>query len=221
MSAKPENAAVIQATEYATLKEILSAVVALSSEDISTLEDLRNVLTKDVDKNIVWLAKQTKIKDALLTALLLAEFYDDTGTKGKRRLRNYWAGFKTIPDEVRAGWAEVVRQWEQNKTRSLSVGLQQALGVAGHVAVRQRRIWYNWRHHWLDAVVLLLLPALIVSLALRAQTINKRTVPYVTVRTDAGIAAFEELSGHVELKNVLTRPAPSLHSIKFVAGMRS
>jgi len=193
---------VTQVTDYATLKEILSAVLALSNADICTLEDLRKVLNKDVDKNILWLAQQTNIKDALLTALLLAEFYDDTGTKGKRRLRNYWRGLKTIPGEVRAGWAETVSEWERNKTRSLGVGLQQALGVAGQVAVRQRRIWYNWRQHWLDAVVLLILPALIVALALRAQSINKRTVPYVTVRTDAGISAFQELTGHVELKNV-------------------
>lgn len=201
MIEKPENPQITQVTDYATLHDILTAVVALSDADIRTLEDLRQCLNRDVDQNLGWLAKQTNIKDALLTALLLAEFYDDTGTKGKRRLRNYWRGLKTIPGEVRTAWAEIVRERDENKS-SLGVGLQQALGVAGHVAVRQQRIWYNWRQHWLDAVVLVLLPLLIGSLALRAQSINQRTVPYVTIRTDAGIAAFEELTGHVELKDI-------------------
>jgi hypothetical protein len=84
----------------------------------------------------------------------------------------------------------------------VSVGLNNARVVANQIAARQQRILYNWRHHWFDAVVLLILPALIIILALRAQSINNRTVPYVTVRSDAGIAAFEELTGHVELKNV-------------------
>ena len=201
MIEKPENTQITPVTDYATLKDILNAVVALSGEDVRTLEDLRRVLQKDIDKNIHWLAQHAKIRDELLTALLLAEFYDDTGTKGKRKLRNYWRGFKTIPGEVRAGWAEIVRERGQNKSR-LSVGLQQALGVAGHVAVRQRRIWYNWRQHWFDLVVLFALPLLIVSLALRAQSINNQTVPYVTVRTDAGVAAFEDLTNHVELKSI-------------------
>jgi len=200
--AEPENGSVTQATDFATLKEILSTVAALSGEDIRTLEELRKCLNRDVDNNISWLAQHTRINNALLTALLLAEFYDDTGTKGKRRLRNYWGGLKTIPGEARAGWAEIVREWGESKKRGVSVGLQRAVDVAGQVAVRQRRIWYNWRHHWFDLVVLLMLPVLIVSLALRAQLINARTIPHVTVRTDGEIAAFEELTGHVELKNV-------------------
>ncbi len=202
MSEEPENTSITPVTDYATLKDILSAVGALSGKDIRTLEDLRQCLNRDVDKNIRWLAQQTEIKQALLTALLLAEFYDDTGTKGKRRLRNYWRGFKTVPGEVRTGWTEIVRQWGDNKRRSLGVGLQHALGLPGQVTARQQRIWYNWRHHWFDLVVLGMLPLLIVSLALRAESINKRTVPYVTVKKDAGIAAFEELTGHVELKDV-------------------
>jgi hypothetical protein len=197
----PENTPATQVTDYATLQDILSAVVALGSTDIRTLEDLRKCLNRDLDKNIFWLANQTEVNDALLTALLLAEFYDDTGTKGKRRLRIYWRGLKTLPGEVRAGWAEIVREWNADKRRSLGVGLQHAKGIAHQVAARQQRIWYNWRHHWFDVVLVLLL-VLIVSLAFRAQLINQRTIPYVTVRRDAGIAAFEELSGHVELKKV-------------------
>jgi len=202
MIEKPENTPIAQASDYVTLTEILSVVGALSSKDIRTPEDLRKCLNRDVDKNILWLAQQAKIKHALLTALLLAEFYDDTGTKGKRKLYKYWRGLKTVPGEVKARWPEIVREWDANKRRSLSVGLQHALGVAGQVAARQQRLWYNWRHHWFDVVVLGMLPVLIFSLALRAQSINRRTVPYVTVRTDAGIAAFEELTGRVELKHV-------------------
>lgn len=201
MNENPENTSLTEVTDYATLKDILSTVVALGDTDIRTLEDLRQCLNRDVDKNIFWLAKQTEIKDALLTALLLAEFYDDTGTKGKRRLRNYWRGLKTLPGEVRTGWAEIVREWGEDKRHGLDVGLQHAKGVAALALARQQRFWYNWRHHWFD-VVLVLLAVLIASLALRAQSINQRTVPYLTVRTDAGVAAFEELSNHVELKKV-------------------
>lgn len=202
MIEKPQNNPITPVTDNATLKEILSVVVALKNTDIGTLEDLRQCLNRDVNKNIRWLADHAEIKNPLLTALLLAEFYDDTGTKGKRRLRNYWRGLKTVVGEIRAGWSEIGHEWDKNKRGSLGVGLQHALGVAGQVAVRQQRVWYNWRHHWFDAVVLVMLPVLIVSLAVRAQSINNRTVPHVTVRTDAGIAAFEQLTGHVELKNV-------------------
>ena len=203
MIEKPENTPVTPATtDYATLKDILNAVGALNSADVRTLEDLRNVLYRDVDKNISWLAQQTDVKRALLIALLLAEFYDDTGTRGKRRLRTYWRGLKTFRGEVRNGWAEVTREWSENKRRSVSVGLNNARVVANQIAARQQRILYNWRHHWFDVVVFGMLVVLIGAVALRAKSINEGSVRYVTVRTDAGIAAFQELTDHVELTNV-------------------
>ena len=83
--------------DLVTLTDIENAAAGAGALDIRTLEDLRTCVSKDVDGSIEWLAETTFTKPSLLTALLLADFRDDTGLKSKRSLSPYWRGLKTLP----------------------------------------------------------------------------------------------------------------------------
>ncbi|HXQ70999.1 MAG TPA: hypothetical protein VN844_10955 [Pyrinomonadaceae bacterium] len=163
-----------------TLKEIEEAVLALDGSEIRTLDDLRRCIARDVNQSTQWLSKETKVKHSLLIALLIAEFNDDRGHTGKPKLRYYWRGFKTF------------RSVAKTSPRRLSV-------LALQLWLRQRRLMYNWRRHWVDVLVIAILPFLLFALALRARAINNREVRYVTVQQ--GVPAFQTLTGNLTLKN--------------------
>ena len=188
--------------DYVTLKDIQDAAVALDRSDIRTLEDLRKCISKDADQNILWLSQETRVKHSLLQALLIAEFTDDTGLSGKRKLRHYWRGLKTFPSVFNASRNEMARLWRENKSRIFLDGPRHAWSVARQLIIRQHRLWYNWRRHWPDALVIVILPVLLLFLALRAQSINNRNVPYVTVQQGAAVTAFQKLTNNLVLTNV-------------------
>jgi hypothetical protein len=183
-----------------TLKEIEDAVVALDRSDIRTLEDLRRCIGKDVNKSILWLSEQTTIDHALLVALLIAEFNDDRGLSGKRKLRHYWRGLKTFRSVVRFCRDELGHLWRYKKTSVLRYGPGRIWPVAVQVLLRQQRLLFNWRRHWADALVIIILPLLLFGLALRARSINNRQVPHVTVQKS--IPAFQKVTGNLALTNV-------------------
>lgn len=184
------------------LIEIRKAAAGLDCSDISTLEDLRKCISKDVDKNILWLSEHAQINHSLLLALLIADFDDNAGLSGKRKLRRYWRGLQTFPSAFRYSRGEVVRQWRQQKSSVFRGGPPQLWSLAGQLLRRQYRLWSNWRRHWSDALVIVILPLLLVFLALRAQSINNRNVPYVTVQQGASAPAFQKLSDNLVLTNV-------------------
>ena len=146
--------------------------------------------------------RSANINHSLLLALLVADFNDDAGLRGKRKLRRYWRSLQTFPSAFRFSRGEVVRLWRQKKSSVLRSGPQELWSLAGQFFLRQYRLWYNWRRYWSDALVIVILPLLLVFLALRAQSINNRTVPYVTVRQGASVPAFQKLSDNLVLTNV-------------------
>ena len=182
-----------------TLKEIEEAVVALDRSDIRTLEDLRRCISKDVNKSILWLSEETRVNRALLIALLIAEFNDDRGLSGKRNLRHYWRGLKTLSSVVRFCRDELGRLWRYKKSSVLLRGPRHVWPMAVQLLLRQQRLLFNWRRHWADALLIVILPLLLLGLALRARSINDRQVRYVTVQQ--GIRAFQRLTGNLALTN--------------------
>jgi hypothetical protein len=185
-----------------TPKDIQEAAGAFDRAEIRTLDDLRMCISKDVDNNIHWLSEVTKVKHSMLVALLIAEFDDDTALSGKRKLRHYWRGLTTLSSVLRLSRSEIVSQWSEQKSRALFAGPRLAWLVARQLMIRQHRLWYNWRRHWPDALVFVLLPVLLVSLALRAQSINDRNLRYVTVQRGAAVPAFQKLTDNLALTNV-------------------
>lgn len=183
------------------LTKIRKAVVQLDCSDIRTLDDLRNCISRDVDKNIAWLSDHAKINRSLLLALLVADFDDDAGLHGKRKLRRYWRSLQTFPTAFRFSRNEVVELWRLKKGGVLRRGSREAWLLAGQLVVRQHRLWSNWRRYWPDALVLVI-PLLLLFLTLRAQSINNRNVPYVTVQQGASVPAFQPLTDNLALKNV-------------------
>ena len=176
------------------LKEIEAVVAALNSCEIRTLEDLRKCIGKDVDKNIRWLSEHAKVNLTLLSALLLVEFDDDAGLSGKQTLDSYWRSLQTL-SSVRKFSQDEVAQLQAEKKISALGGRRRRIGsLAKQVFVRGWRLRYNWRRNWPDTFVILIVPVLLIGLALRAQLINKRNVPFVTVREGTTTMAFTKLT---------------------------
>ena len=185
-----------------TIKDIQEIAGALDRLDIKTLGDLRSCISKDVDKSILWLSAQPQIRHPLLVALLLAEFDDDTSLSGKRKLSRYWRALNTLRKVLSFSRNEIVRLWNEKKSAVVLDGWRQPLLIVMQLMLRQSRFWHNRRRHWADAVLIIILPLLLLSLALRAQYINNRNVRYVTVRPGVTLSAFQKLSGDLVLKNV-------------------
>jgi hypothetical protein len=187
---------------HITPKELQDSARAMDGYGIRTLDDLRRCIAKDVDNNILWLSKQTNVKHSLLVMLLMAEFEHDDGLSSKRKLRGYWCGLITVPSMLRLFGKDMARVWSEQRIHIFLDGPRQGCYVVRQLVIRQRRLWYNRRRHWPDALVLLILPLLLVFLALRAQSINNRSVPYVTVPQGVAIAAFTKPTDNLALTNV-------------------
>ncbi len=84
-----------------TLKKIEETATALDRCGLSTLEDLRLWINKDVDQSIRRLAKSSRTTESLLMALVIAEFCDNTGRSGRKKLGRYWRGLKPFPSLVK------------------------------------------------------------------------------------------------------------------------
>jgi len=189
-------------TDQITFKEIQDAAAALGCSEIRTLEDLRKCLSQDVDESIVWLSKQTKVNHPLLLTLLVAEFDDDASLSGKRKLPRYWRSLQTFPSLLSFSRSEVARLRQEKKGGVIRGSSTQVLLLASQLMLRQRRLWSNWRRYWPDALVLVILPLLLLFLAFRAQSINNRSVRYVTVQQGATVGGFQRLTDNLVLTNV-------------------
>ena len=188
-------------TDQITFKEIQNAAVALDCSGIRTLDDLRKCLSQDVDKSILWLSEQTKVNHPLLLTLLVAEFDDDASLSGKRKLPRYWRSLQTFPSLLSFSRNEVARLRQEKKGGVIRGSSTQVLLLASQLMLRQRRLWSNWRRYWPDALVLVI-PLLLLFLAFRAQSINNRSVRYVTVQQRATVGAFQRLTDDLVLTNV-------------------
>ena len=186
------------APDPVSIQQLRKLVTALNEGGIHTLEDLRLSICKDLKTGIQVVSDQTKTSKALLVALLIAEAKDDAGKKGKRQLLPYWSGLKSFRSVFALSKSEIrellktngVRGW--TKTRDpIAVVLKQAVARPTHLLT-------NWRTHWLDALIVLL-PLILALLILRANSINRYNLQYVT--TTAAVPAFHRISDQVENKS--------------------
>ena len=186
--------------DLVTLTDIENAAAGAGALDIHTLEDLRTCVSKDVDGSIEWLAETTFTKPSLLTALLLADFRDDTGLKSKRSLSPYWRGLKTLPVVLKSSRNDFVVLWREKKLRALAEGGKLCRALLSQVLLRHNRVWYNWRQHWPDATVFIVAPLVLLALGWRAQSINNRNANYVVQST--ALPAFHRIADNLELRHV-------------------
>lgn len=186
-----------------TLKDIQQAAAALSGCGVPTLEDLRMCISKDVDQSIRWLSVTTGTKYSLLMALLIAEARDDAGRSGKRKLLQSWRGLKTFPSVLKLSTDEIQRLWHEKKLRVVIAAREPVWAVLRQLMIRHWRLWHNWRRHWPDALAIVIFPLLLLSLALRAQSINNKSFHSVTVKQSTALPAFQKITDGVEVSSVL------------------
>lgn len=185
----------------ATLRNIQQMTDALTKCGVVTLEDLRMCIGKEVHAGINWTALNTGASFSLLTALLIAEVREDAEPNGKRKLLPYWRELKTLPSVLMLSAAEIQELWLDKGVRGLWQGRMAAWAVIRQSAVRPKRLFYNWRRHWLDVLALIILPLFIIGLAVRANQINDKKIERVAVKQTAGLPAFHKIKEEVEMKS--------------------
>jgi hypothetical protein len=185
----------------ATLDEIRNLAAALNDLGISTVEDLRLCIHKDVNNSTRWISETTMKSHSLLVSLLMAEFSDDAASRSKKKLGKYWRGLKTFPNELKYSRNELRRLWREKQFKGIPESRRQLWALTGQMMIRHRRLWSNWRKHWADVIVLIVAPLLMLGLALRAQCINNRDTQFVIVKSTT-IPAFEKLGDKLEMANV-------------------
>ena len=182
-----------------TLEKIEEAATALDGCGLSTLEDLRLWINQDVDKSIPRLAKSSRTTESLLMALVIAEFCDNTGRSGRKKLAKYWRGLKPFPSLVRLYWIALVLEWQQNKFRVVTKLVRPSWHLSRQMFTRHWRLWYNWRRHWADGLLFIILPALVIGLWFRIDSAKNRQVQFVAVKPYAKVPAFKRVDDEVEL----------------------
>jgi hypothetical protein len=185
-----------------TLKTIQETAAALNKCGIATLEDLRMCLSKDVDTGIHRISINTGASQALLMALLIAEVRDDAGKKGKRELLSYWRSLKALPAVLSLSAIEIKELWSDKKLQILWEGRKPVGAVLRQSVVRPMRLGHNWRRFLPDVLTLFILPLLLVGLAFRANSLNKKKVQYVAVVQGTSLPVFHKIAGEVEMKTV-------------------
>jgi hypothetical protein len=185
-----------------SLEAIKASATALNECGLSTLEDLRLWISKDVDKGIPLLSEASGTGQSLLMALLIAEFCDDAGRSGKPKLGRYWRGLKTFPSVAKLYAIVFAQTWRNKRLGVLREIAGPSWYLLRQLATRHARLWFNWRRHWADALAIIVLPALLVSLGLRVQSARNKRVQLVTVKSSASVPAFQRITDEVELTTV-------------------
>lgn len=185
-----------------TLEKIKETATALDGCGLSTLEDLRLWINQDVDKSIPRLAKSSRTTESLLMALVIAEFCDNTGRSGRKKLGRYWRGLKPFPSLVKLYWIALGQEWRKNKIRVVTKLVGPSWHITRQMFTRHWRLWYNWRRHWADGLLLIVLPALLIGLWFRVESAKNSQVQFVAVKPSANVPAFQRIDDEVELVSV-------------------
>lgn len=187
-------------TDPVTLKQIQELAGVLSRHGVTTPAELRRCISVDVDEGIQWLAINTGTSETLLMALLLAEFAEDTLQKDNRTLARHWQTLKTFPAVASLSAIDIRDIW---RDRGLDLTWESGKPI-WHVVrqslIRTRHLLSNWRRHWFDLLVLVVLPLILISLFLQVLSANKKNVRHVAVQPGAGLPVFHRITGEVELK---------------------
>lgn len=185
-----------------TLEKIRETATALDGCGLSTLDDLRLWISKDVDQSIPRLAKSSQTAESLLMALVIAEYCDNTGRGGRKKLGAYWRGLKPFPTLVKLYWIALGLEWRQNKIRTVTKLGGPSWHISRQMFTRHWRLWYNWRRHWADGLLLIVLPALLIGLWFRVESAKNSQVQSVAVKRSANVSAFQRIGDEVELARV-------------------
>lgn len=179
------------------LETIKKAAAALNGHGLTTLEDLRLWIKRDVDKSIPRLAKTSSIAESLLMAFVIAEYCDDTGRSGRQKLGSYWRGLKPFFGFVKLYWIALGQAWQQKKFVT-TLG-EASWYIPRQFLTRNWRLWYNWRRYWFDFLLIIVLPALLIGLWYRVESAKKVRVQSVTVKPSVKVPAFQRLGDEVQL----------------------
>jgi len=177
-----------------TLTTIKETAAALDRSGLTTLEDLRLWISKDVDKSISLLAESSGTKQSLLIALLIAEFCDDASRSGRPTLASYWRGLKTVPGLIRFYVHPLAQRWREKGLAVLGDVGQAAWYILRQLVTRHRRLWYNWRRHWADALLIVVLPGLLIGFWFRVESAKTRQVRSVAVKRSVKVVPLQRIS---------------------------
>ena len=196
-----------------TLEKIEETAVALDRCGVSTLEDFRSWISKDVDKSIPRLAEVSGTPESLLMALVIAEFYDETVGSGRQKVGTYWRGLKPFPSLVKFYWME---GWRQKR-----LGIVPKLGKPSWFVLRQLftrnlRFLFNWRRRWADGLLIAIVPLLLLGFWLHVEWTKRSRVQFVTVKPSANVRAYQRIADEVELTSLdsLSNAFSSIDQVK-------
>ena len=198
-----------------TLLKIKETADALNRRNVITLEDVRSWLGKDVDNGIELLTTKSGTTQEVVLSLLIAEFCDDAGRSGKPKLLRYWRGLKPFKLVMMFSVDQLKEGWRERKLRVLAVAHKPLGQSLRQLFTRHTRVWRNWRRHWSDALVFVVLPILLVGGMLRIGSARGNKVPYVTVNRSVTLPAYHPITDQVELSNV---PSGAFTSITQIQG---
>jgi len=188
--------------DLVTLETIKNTATKLDGCGLTTLEDLRSWVSKDIDKSLTRLTESSDTAPSLLIALVIAEFGDDAGRSDRKKLGTYWRGLKPFPGLVKLYWIDLGETWKQKK-----LGVVPRLGEPSRQILRQlltrhNRFWYNWRRHWADALLLIVLPVLLIGVWFRVESVKNSGVQFVVVKPSTNVGAFQRIGDEVELASI-------------------
>ena len=187
--------------EAVTLKQIHDLAMALNNCGVATLGDLKKCIAKDPDEGIRWVTTKSESSQPLLVSLLIAEIADDSDASDDRPLIYCWRPLQPFSSVLSQSTAEIKELWAQTGRRALWQAREPVWAVLRQSVVRPKRRLGNWKRHWLDALLFLVLPGLLLGFAIRAHAINKRVIGYVAVKRESSIPAFQRINGEVELRS--------------------
>ena len=194
-------------TDPVSLQAIKETAAALNNCGLFTLEDLRLWISKDIDEGIPLLSESSGTKQSLLMALLIAESCDDAGRSGRPKLTTYWRGLKTFPGLLNFYSVDLAQTWQLGKSGAIKSLPAIAWPLFRQLLSRHTRLWYNWRRHWADAILIIVVPVLLIGLALRVQSARSSRIQSVAVKSSAQLRPFQRISDEVELAST---PASSM-----------
>jgi len=194
-------------TDPVTLQSIKETAASLNNCGLSTLEDLRLWISKDIDEGIPLLSQSSGTTESLLMALLIAESCDDAGRSGRPKLTTYWRGLKTFPGLLNFYWVGLGQTWRDRKFGVIRSLPAIAWPLSRQLLTRHTRLWYNWRRHWADAILIIVVPVLLIALSLRVESARSSRIQSVAVKSSTQLRPFQRISDEVELASM---PASSV-----------
>jgi hypothetical protein len=184
-------------TDQVSLDRIAETAATLKEHGVVTLADLRMCVCRDFDNGTRWLALNTGISLSLLTALLIAEAKENPTRRSGRRLFREWRALKTFPAIL---FLSAARVGKLRREKTLWKIYGPVWWVLRQSAIRTRRLLYDWRRHWPDVLILIIVPAVLVGLVFRAYLID-RNAP-TRVAANRSLPVFHKISEGVEVQKV-------------------